>query len=182
MNPVVILVGIDVDDVRHHGCALDQRTAEPVQFQHSGQSMPSLKLLDDPDKTHGCDRRVDRDLQRLVVDVSTGLCTAIAILMAVVERNRSGHGQSIDTTLCDCAVSPMHPHVRDWSLSGKVPTMTGDAHPDISPCDEFRQREAAAGVDLTAAARSACGRDRRPAILPALDGRRPCTASAAIQG
>ena len=33
MNLNVIHVGIDVDDVRYHGCALDQRTGEALQFQ-----------------------------------------------------------------------------------------------------------------------------------------------------
>ena len=75
-----------------------------------------------------------------MVDMGTGLYTAIAILMAVVERNRSGQGQYIDMTLYDCAVSLMHPHVPNWYLSGKVPTMTGNAHPNISPYDKFHTR------------------------------------------
>jgi formyl-CoA transferase len=72
-----------------------------------------------------------------MVDMGTGLYTAIAILMAVVERNRSGKGQYIDMTLYDCAVSLMHPHVANWALSGKVPGLTGNAHPNISPYDKF---------------------------------------------
>ena len=47
-----------------------------------------------------------------MVDMGTGLYTAIAILMAAYERQRSGAGQYIDMTLYDCAVSLMHPHVR----------------------------------------------------------------------
>jgi formyl-CoA transferase len=73
-----------------------------------------------------------------MVDMGTGLYTAIAILMAVVERNRSGAGQFIDMTLYDCAVSLMHPHVANWALSGKTPGLTGNAHPNISPYDKFR--------------------------------------------
>ena len=33
MSQNVICVGIDVDDVRYHGCALDQRTGEALEFQ-----------------------------------------------------------------------------------------------------------------------------------------------------
>lgn len=33
MSENVIHVGIDVDDVRYHGCALDQRRGEALQFQ-----------------------------------------------------------------------------------------------------------------------------------------------------
>ncbi len=73
-----------------------------------------------------------------MVDMGTGLYTAIAILMAALERARSGKGQFIDMTLYDCAVSLMHPHVANWALSGKVPGLTGNAHPNISPYDKFR--------------------------------------------
>ena len=75
-----------------------------------------------------------------MVDMGTGLYTAIAILMAVVERNRSGAGQFIDMTLYDCAVSLMHPHVANWALSGKIPGLTGNAHSNISPYDKFNTR------------------------------------------
>jgi len=75
-----------------------------------------------------------------MVDMGTGLYTAIAVLMAVIERGRSGKGQFIDMTLYDCAVSLMHPHVANWALSGEVPGITGNAHPNISPYDKFHTR------------------------------------------
>jgi len=75
-----------------------------------------------------------------IVDMGTGLYTAIALLMAVTERARSGRGQYIDMTLYDCAVSLMHPHLSNYYLSGKVPGLTGNAHPNISPYDKFKTR------------------------------------------
>jgi formyl-CoA transferase len=75
-----------------------------------------------------------------MVDMGTGLYTAIAILMALLERERSGAGQFIDMTLYDCAVSLMHPHISNWALSGKVPGLTGSAHPNISPYDKYHTR------------------------------------------
>jgi formyl-CoA transferase len=75
-----------------------------------------------------------------MVDMGTGLYTAIAILMAVVERRRSGVGQFIDMSLYDCAVSLMHPHVANWYLSGEVPGLTGNAHTNVCPYDKFRTR------------------------------------------
>ncbi len=41
MNQNVIYVGIDVDDVRYHGSALDRRTGEVLDFQ----CRPTLKGL-----------------------------------------------------------------------------------------------------------------------------------------
>lgn len=75
-----------------------------------------------------------------MVDMGTGLYSAIAILMAVVEREKSGQGQYLDMTLYDCAVSLMHPHIVNYNLSGKIPVATGNAHPNISPYDTFRTK------------------------------------------
>lgn len=75
-----------------------------------------------------------------MVDMGTGLYTAVALLMALAERERSGLGQYIDMTLYDCAVSLMHPHIVNYKFSGKVPVATGNAHPNISPYDTFRTR------------------------------------------
>ena len=75
-----------------------------------------------------------------IVDMGTGLFTAIAVLMAVIERERSGRGQYVDMTLYDCAVALMHPHVANYFLSGKVPGLTGNAHPNISPYDKYRTK------------------------------------------
>ena len=59
------------------------------------------------------------------VDMGTGLYTTIAILMALLERERSGQGQYLDMTLYDCAVSLMHPHISNYNFSGKIPGPTG---------------------------------------------------------
>lgn len=75
-----------------------------------------------------------------MVDMGTGLYSAIAILMAMAEREKSGAGQYLDMTLYDCAVSLMHPHIVNYNLSGKIPVATGNAHPNISPYDTFRTK------------------------------------------
>jgi formyl-CoA transferase len=72
-----------------------------------------------------------------LVDIGTGLYTAIAILMAVLERERSGRGQYLDMTLYDTAVALMFPHIPNYVLSGKLPGLTGNAHPHICPYDKF---------------------------------------------
>ncbi|MFW5680246.1 MAG: CaiB/BaiF CoA transferase family protein, partial [Pseudomonadota bacterium] len=72
-----------------------------------------------------------------LVDMGTGLYTAVAILMALLERQRSGLGQYLDMTLYDCGVALMFPHIPNYVLSGKVPGLTGNAHPNICPYDKF---------------------------------------------
>lgn len=73
-----------------------------------------------------------------MVDIGTGLYSCNAILMALLERGRSGQGQYIDMTLYDCGLALMHPHVANYSLSGRVPKLTGNQHPNISPYDLFK--------------------------------------------
>ncbi|MBU2099402.1 MAG: CoA transferase [Gammaproteobacteria bacterium] len=75
-----------------------------------------------------------------MVDMGTGLYSAVALLMALYERQRSGLGQYIDMTLYDCAISLMHPHVINYNMSGNIPVATGNAHPNISPYETFRTR------------------------------------------
>ncbi len=75
-----------------------------------------------------------------IVDIGTGLYSAIAILMAIFERGRSGKGQFLDMTLYDCGFSLLHPHIANWLLSGRRPVGTGNAHPNIAPYDKFPTR------------------------------------------
>ena len=73
-----------------------------------------------------------------MVDMGTGLNAAIAILMAIVERSRSNRGQFLDITLYDSAVALLHPQGNNYLMSGKAPTITGNAHPNIYPYDTFK--------------------------------------------
>jgi crotonobetainyl-CoA:carnitine CoA-transferase CaiB-like acyl-CoA transferase len=72
-----------------------------------------------------------------MVDLATGLNAVIAILMAVIERQRSGKGQFLDVTLYDTAVGLLHPQAANYFLSGKTPGRVGNAHPNIAPYDKF---------------------------------------------
>ena len=56
-----------------------------------------------------------------IVDIATGLFSAIAILMALYEREKSGRGQYCDMTLHDCGMALLHPHAANFFLSGRRP-------------------------------------------------------------
>lgn len=75
-----------------------------------------------------------------VVDLVTGLNAAIAMLLALQERERSGKGQLVETTLFDCALSIIHPHMANFLQSGILPRRQGNAHPSITPYDAFQTR------------------------------------------
>jgi formyl-CoA transferase len=65
---------------------------------------------------------------------------AIAILMALSERQRSGKGQFVEATLYDSGVSLLHPYGANWFLNHKPHARTGNAHPNVAPYDQFRTR------------------------------------------
>ncbi len=75
-----------------------------------------------------------------VVDLATGLYCAIAILMALHERPRSGRGQYLDMTLHDCGMALLHPQAANFFLNGKRPMPLGNPHPNLAPYENFRTR------------------------------------------
>lgn len=73
-----------------------------------------------------------------IVDMTTGLNAVIGILMAVVERTRSGRGQQIESTLYDCALSSLYPHSVNTLFTERPPQRSGNGHPNIAPYDTYR--------------------------------------------
>ncbi len=73
-----------------------------------------------------------------IVDLGTGLIAVHAILMALLERERSGRGQFVETALYDGAISLLHPQAANWFMSGDTPRLIGNSHPNISPYDQFQ--------------------------------------------
>jgi len=68
-----------------------------------------------------------------VVDLGTGLNATIGILMALVERNRSGKGQLVEAALYDTAIMLQHPHASNWLLGGVRPRLIGNSHDNLAP-------------------------------------------------
>ncbi len=77
-----------------------------------------------------------------LVDISTGLYAAIGILMALSERQKSGAGQFLETTLYETGLAIMHPHAANYFMHGKPPQLTGNEHPNLVPYAIFPTRTA----------------------------------------
>ncbi|HTB46086.1 MAG TPA: CaiB/BaiF CoA-transferase family protein [Acetobacteraceae bacterium] len=75
-----------------------------------------------------------------IVDMGTGLYSAIGILMALHERKTSGRGQYLDMTLYDCGMALLHPQAANYFLNGKRPAGTGNPHPNLVPYDKYPTR------------------------------------------
>ena len=73
-----------------------------------------------------------------VGDITAGLYTAVGILAAVVERERSGRGQFIDVSMMDCQVSILENAISRYLATGQVPRPLGNHHPSITPFSTFK--------------------------------------------
>jgi len=73
-----------------------------------------------------------------VVDLTTGMNAAMAVLLALNARNQTGRGQLADVSLYDSAVSVAHPFMTNFLASGVTPKPTGNSHPNIVPYDVFQ--------------------------------------------
>lgn len=75
-----------------------------------------------------------------VVDLTTGMNAAMAVLLALQARHRTGRGQMADISLYDSAVSVAHPFLTNYLHSGKVPGPTGNQHVNIVPYNAYQTR------------------------------------------
>ncbi len=68
-----------------------------------------------------------------VIDLSTGMNVCIGILMALLEREKSGKGQFVEVALYDSGIMLHHPHAPNWLLQGKRPRLVGNSHDNLAP-------------------------------------------------
>ena len=73
-----------------------------------------------------------------IVDLTTGMYAAVAVLAALAGRERTGKGDFIDIGMLDVQVAMLCNQAMNFLTSGKVPKRTGTAHPNIQPQDVFR--------------------------------------------
>jgi glutaryl-CoA transferase len=72
-----------------------------------------------------------------VADIFTGVYSAVGILAALAERERTGRGCLVDTALLDSQVGVLANQALNYLASGKAPKRIGNAHPNIVPYQVF---------------------------------------------
>jgi crotonobetainyl-CoA:carnitine CoA-transferase CaiB-like acyl-CoA transferase len=76
-----------------------------------------------------------------IIDLVTGLYSAIAILGAVQSRNRSGAGQRVDLSLLESALSLMPNLTAGYLMAGVKPGRLGNGHPNAVPYRVFATKD-----------------------------------------
>ena len=72
-----------------------------------------------------------------VVDLFTGLYTCVAILAALLRREKTGEGAHIDMALFDTQLAMLANQASNALISGKDPPRQGNTHPNIVPYQPF---------------------------------------------
>ncbi|HLY78967.1 MAG TPA: CoA transferase [Caulobacteraceae bacterium] len=72
-----------------------------------------------------------------VSDVTAGTLLALAIMMALYERQRTGEGRYVHTSLLESQIFLMDFQAARWLMAGEVPGQMGNDHPTICPMGVF---------------------------------------------
>ncbi len=76
-----------------------------------------------------------------VADLSAGLYCAIGILIALLEREQSGEGQWIQTSLLQAQIAMLDFQAARWLIGHEVPPQAGNNHPTSIPTGVFPTRD-----------------------------------------
>jgi CoA:oxalate CoA-transferase len=83
-------------------------------------------------------------------DIGGGIFTALGILSALHERERSGVGQMVDVSMLDCQMAFLENAFARYFATGEIPERIGTRHPVLTPFQAYPTRD---GYLVVAAAR-----------------------------
>ena len=72
-----------------------------------------------------------------ITDILSGMFGAYGVVAALHERERSGKGQRVTTSLLASAIAVHAYQGTRWTLGGQVPGLEGNRHPTIAPYGAF---------------------------------------------
>ncbi|MFZ9439253.1 MAG: CaiB/BaiF CoA transferase family protein [Hylemonella sp.] len=76
-----------------------------------------------------------------IADLCAGIFAAQGILVALLERQSSGKGQWLHTSLLESMVYMMDFQTSRWLIDGDVPTQAGNFHPTSIPTGVYKARD-----------------------------------------
>ena len=76
-----------------------------------------------------------------IADLCAGIFAAQGILVALLEREVSGRGQWVQTSLLEAMVGMMDFQTARWLIDGEVPAQAGNFHPTSIPTGVYKARD-----------------------------------------
>lgn len=84
-----------------------------------------------------------------LADLAAGLFCALGILTALLEREQSGEGQWIDTSLLDAQIFMLDFQAARFLIKGEVPRQAGNNHPTSIPTGVFKTADGHINIATT---------------------------------
>lgn len=78
-----------------------------------------------------------------VTDLTTGFLATIAVLSALIARERTGLGQHVEVSLFDSAIALAGIPIMSYLASGQLPVRAGNASREAAPTDVYRASDGA---------------------------------------
>jgi formyl-CoA transferase len=76
-----------------------------------------------------------------VADVSGGLLAALGIMTALLEREHSGRGQWVQSSLLNAGITLLDFQAARYTMSGEVPEQVGNDHPTSMPTSAYKTKD-----------------------------------------
>jgi formyl-CoA transferase len=84
-----------------------------------------------------------------VADLTAGLFCALGILVALIEREQSGEGQWVQTSLLEAQIFMLDFQAARWLIKGEVPKQAGNNHPTSIPTGVFKTADGHINIATT---------------------------------
>jgi crotonobetainyl-CoA:carnitine CoA-transferase CaiB-like acyl-CoA transferase len=84
-----------------------------------------------------------------VADLTAGLFAAMGIQTALIEREKSGEGQWLHTSLLQAQIFMLDFQAARWLASGEVAKQVGNEHPTSMPTGLFETRDGAVNIAVS---------------------------------
>ncbi len=120
------LIYCDIGAFGHLGPLRDQPGYEPLMQAYGG-------LISINGHPEGPEARVAVSL----IDIGTGMWTAIGVLAALHHRNETSKGCVINTSLYETALAWGNYHMAEYHVTGQVPPRQASGHPAVVPYQAF---------------------------------------------
>jgi len=76
-----------------------------------------------------------------VADLTAGIFTAMGILVALLEREVSGEGQWVESSLLAAQIAMLDFQAARWTIAHEVPEQAGNDHPTSIPTGVFKTKD-----------------------------------------
>ena len=81
-----------------------------------------------------------------ITDIAAGLFAALGVMTALIERQRTGKGRWVQTSLLQSCIALLDFQAARWLIDGEVPAQEGNHHPTGVPMGAFETADGAINI------------------------------------